>query len=117
MPHFGGRRLATITTPVVNTFILKRQDDVIVTGEGDDRKERRYSNSEINREPTTLKRIFNLARQNGKLTHVPHIPVLKERSRPRSWRGRSYRRAPERPCGRRMTIEFTDPLLVSPLAA
>jgi integrase len=28
----------------------------------------------------TLKRIFNLARQNGKLNHVPHIPMLKERN-------------------------------------
>ena len=30
-PHFGGRRLATITTPDINTFILKRQDDRIET--------------------------------------------------------------------------------------
>jgi integrase len=80
MPHFGGRRLATISTPVINTSILKRQDDIIVSGEGEDHKERRFSNGEINRELTTLKRIFNLARQNGKLTHVPHIPMLKERN-------------------------------------
>ena len=79
-PHFGGRRLATITTADVNTFILKRRTDVIVFGEGEDRKERKVSNGEINRELTTLKRIFNLARQNGKLTHVPHIPMLKERN-------------------------------------
>jgi integrase len=79
-PHFGGRKLATITTADVNTFILKRRTDVIVFGEGEDRKERRVSNGEINRELTTLKRIFNLARQNGKLTHVPHIPMLKERN-------------------------------------
>ena len=79
-PHFGGRRLATITTADVNTFILKRRSDVIVFGEGEDRKERKVSNGEINRELTTLKRIFNLARQNGKLTHVPHIPMLKERN-------------------------------------
>ncbi len=77
LPHFGGRRLATIRTPDINTFILKRQADVIVSGEGDDRKERRFSNGEINRELTTLKRIFNLARQNGKLTFMPHIPMLK----------------------------------------
>lgn len=57
-----------------------RQADVIVSGEGDDRKERRFSNGEINRELTTLKRIFNLARQNGKLTYMPHIPMLKERN-------------------------------------
>ena len=79
-PHFGGRRLATITTPDINTFILKRQADVIETGEGDERKERKVSNGEINRELTTLKRIFNLARQNGKLVQVPHIPMLKERN-------------------------------------
>lgn len=79
-PHFGGRRLATITTPDINTFILKRQADVIATGEGDERTERKVSNGEINRELTTLKRIFNLARQNGKLIQVPHIPMLKERN-------------------------------------
>ena len=69
-----------IRTPDINMFILKRQADVIVSGEGDDRKERRFSNGEINRELTTLKRIFNLARQNGKLTNMPHIPMLKERN-------------------------------------
>jgi integrase len=79
LPHFGGRRLATITTADANTFILKRRADVMVFGEGEDRTERKVSNGEINRELTTLKRIFNLARQNGKLTHVPHIPMLKER--------------------------------------
>jgi integrase len=52
----------------------------MVCGEGEDRKERKVSNGEINRELTTLKRILNLSRQNGKLTHVPHIPMLKERN-------------------------------------
>jgi integrase len=80
MPHFAGRRLAAIATTEINKFILTRQAKVIVAGDGDDRKERRFSNGEINRELTTLKRIFNLARQNGKLTHVPHIPMLKERN-------------------------------------
>ena len=80
LPCFGGRRLAAITTADVNAFILKRQKDVMVVGEGDERQERRYSNGEINRELTTLKRILNLARQNGKLMHVPHVPMLKERN-------------------------------------
>src|SRR5438270_8347482 len=105
MPHFGGRRLAAIATTDINRFILTRQADVIAAGErprpargaeapsasergwgpassekSDDRKERRFSNDEINRELTTLKRILNLAPQNGKLTHVPHIPMLKERN-------------------------------------
>jgi integrase len=80
LPHFGGRRLTTITTADVNTFILKRRTDVILFGASEDGTERKVSNGEINRELTTLKRIFNLARQNGKLTHVPHIPMLKERN-------------------------------------
>ena len=79
-PYFGGRRLVAITTPDINTFILTRQAAVIETGKGDERKERKVSNGEINRELTTLKRIFNLARQNGKLIQVPHIPMLKERN-------------------------------------
>jgi integrase len=36
------------------------------------------SNGEINRELTTLKRIFSLAMQAGKLLHKPHIPLLRE---------------------------------------
>jgi integrase len=80
LPYFGGRRLASITTADVNAFILKRQKDVMVVGEDDEREERRYSNGEINRELTTLKRILNLARQNAKLTHVPHVPMRKERN-------------------------------------
>ena len=80
LPHFSGRRLATITTADVNRFILKRRTDLIAFGAGEDRTEREVSNGEINRELTTLKRILNLARQNGKLTHVPHIPMLKERN-------------------------------------
>ena len=68
LPYFGGRRLSSITTADVNAFILKRQKDVMIVGDGDDRQQRRYSNGEINRELTTLKRILNLARQNGKWT-------------------------------------------------
>ena len=56
----------------------------MLIGDGDEREQRRYSNGEINRELTTLKRILNLARQNGRLMHVPHVPMLKERNvRPR----------------------------------
>jgi integrase len=82
LPSFGGRRLASITTADVNAFILKRQKDVMLIGDGDEREHRRYSTGEINRELTTLKRILNLARQNGKLMHVPHVPLLKERNVP-----------------------------------
>jgi hypothetical protein len=44
-----------------------RQKDVMIVGECDEGEERKYSNDEINRELTTLKRILNLGRQNGKL--------------------------------------------------
>jgi len=80
LPYFGGRRLAMISTANVNAFILKRQMDVRIVGDDDNRQERKYSNGEINRELTTLKRILNLARQNGKLMHVPYVPMLKERN-------------------------------------
>jgi integrase len=80
LPYFGGRCLAMISTANVNAFILKRQMDVMIVGDDDDRQERKYSNGEINRELTTLKRILNLARQNGKLMHVPYVPMLKERN-------------------------------------
>jgi hypothetical protein len=53
----------------MNASILKRQNDVMVVGAGDERQQRRFSNGEINRELTTL------ARQNGKLMHVPHVPM------------------------------------------
>jgi hypothetical protein len=65
LPYFGGRRLAAITTADVNAFILQCQKDVMIVGEGDECEERRYSNGEINRELTTLKRILNLARQTA----------------------------------------------------
>lgn len=52
----------------------------MVVGEAEDRRERKYSNGEINHELTTLKRMLNLARQNGKLMHVPYVPMLKERN-------------------------------------
>lgn len=64
----------------MNAFILKRQKDVMVVGDDNTGEERRYSNGDINRELTTLKRILNLARHNGKLMHVPHVPMLKERN-------------------------------------
>jgi hypothetical protein len=43
LPYFGGRRLPSIATAHVNTFILSRQKDMMVVGEGDERDERRYS--------------------------------------------------------------------------
>ena len=64
-PFFRGRRMSTITTVDVRTFIKQRQD-------------KGASNGEINRELTALKRMFSLALQAGKLLHRPHIPMLFE---------------------------------------
>ena len=64
-PFFQGRRLSSITTSDVRKFVAVRQ------GAG-------ASNGEINREVTSLKRMFTLAVQAGKLLHKPYIPMLKE---------------------------------------
>jgi integrase len=82
-PFFGDRRLATIGAADVRAFIAHRQATPVrlkPLREGDPPRERAVSNGEINRELTTLKRIFNLARQNEKLLHVPHIPMLREQN-------------------------------------
>jgi integrase len=90
-PFFGARLLACITTSDVRAYIGKRQADSIV-GQKARRKRTRegwielpeirhaVSNGEINRELTTLKRIFTLAVQADKLTRKPHIPMLQERN-------------------------------------
>ena len=77
-PYFGGRRMASITTSDVRAYIAKRQSQVRVVGKGDNQREKPVSAGEINRELTALKRMFNLARQAGKLLVVPYIPMLRE---------------------------------------
>jgi integrase len=66
-PVFGGKRLSSLTTPMIRDFTATRQ----TAG---------ASNAEINRELAVLKRMFTLAVQAGKLYHRPHIPMLKERN-------------------------------------
>jgi integrase len=94
-PFFGGRRMASITTADVRTYISERQSATEVTKKAytTTRKdgtiinipEQRWSitgasPAEINRELTILKRMFTLAMQGGKLLHRPHIPLLEERN-------------------------------------
>jgi len=64
-PFFGDRRLVAITPPLVRQYIAKRQ----ASG---------ASNATINRDLVTLKRMFTLAVQGGKLMTRPYIPLLKE---------------------------------------
>jgi len=64
-PFFRGRRMATITTADVNSYITVRQ-----TADA--------ANATINRELSALKRMYTLAITAGKLLHRPHIPMLQE---------------------------------------
>lgn len=64
-PWFGGRRMASITTADVRSYIAARQKNTA-------------ANATINRELAALKRMFTLALQAGKLLHRPHIPMLQE---------------------------------------
>jgi integrase len=89
-PYFGTMRMASITTSEIRAYIAKRQKDTVLVRKArrsqlpngrwqhEDEIRRPVSNAEINRELTTLKRMFSLAIQAGKLHHKPHIPLLRE---------------------------------------
>jgi integrase len=64
-PVFQGRRLSSITTTEIRAFVAAR-------------KQAGASNGEVNRELAILRRMFTLARQAGKITDQPHVPMLHE---------------------------------------
>ena len=64
-PHFGQRRLASITTVDARTFVARR----LAAG---------AANGSVNRDLVLLKRMFTLAMQAGKIMTRPYIPLLKE---------------------------------------
>jgi site-specific recombinase XerD len=64
-PWFGGRRMASITTPDIRGYVAER----LTAG---------ASNASINRELAILKRAYRLAIQAGKLLQAPHVPMLDE---------------------------------------
>lgn len=88
-PFFGNRRMIAITTADRRAFVAKRQKDGVVV-----RRRRAgkvppgesaivdvwqpVSAAELNRELTTLKRMFSLAVQAAKLHYKPHFPMLRE---------------------------------------
>jgi integrase len=82
MPYFGNHRLAGITTADVNAYKAHRQRQGIVADRGAQKGERirDVSNAEINRELATLKRVFSLAIQGGRIAMKPHIAMLAEAS-------------------------------------
>jgi integrase len=65
LPYFGGRRAGSITTTEMKKFIEFRQ-------------EAGASNGEINRELSALRRAYNLAIEDGKLKHMPKVPMTAE---------------------------------------
>lgn len=93
VPFFTGRRLASITTSDIRKYIAHRlKETKVVTRTypvtmkdgrvqhipARIRKTAGPSNGQLNRELTTLKRIFTLAVQDGKLLRKPHVPLLAE---------------------------------------
>ena len=62
---FARQRALTITTSRIRGFIVKRQADGA-------------SNGTVNRELALLRRMFNLAVEDGTLRTAPHFPMLKE---------------------------------------
>jgi integrase len=80
-PFFGRMRMTTITPATINAYIAKRKADVIVVKKAKGEIEavtKLTSNSQINRELTTLKRMFSLAVQSGRISHKPLIAMLSE---------------------------------------
>jgi integrase len=64
-PHFGGMRLAAVTTDVIDRFVAER-------------RKADASNGEINRELAIIKRAFSLAKKARKIHSSPHIEMLPE---------------------------------------
>jgi integrase len=66
---FSGYRASEIEADLIRKFIREQQ------GKG-------LKNGSINRSISALRRMFNLARNDGKIRDIPHFPMVKE-SRPR----------------------------------
>lgn len=89
-PFFGSLKMANIGAGAVADYVSRRKGAVVIerkarTEKAPDGTEvevpavtRPVSNGEINRELQVLKRMFNLAVQQGRLMHRPHIPMLRE---------------------------------------
>lgn len=77
---FGERKRAIdVTTDEIRKYQEHRQQEHVCNARKNSRGEKpRTSNGTINRELSSLKRMFNLAKQAGKLSFAPYIPTLQE---------------------------------------
>lgn len=64
---FSGYRAIEIDAPLIRKFIAEQQAKGLADGT-------------INRSTSALRRMFYLAQEDGKLTHVPTFPILSEKS-------------------------------------
>jgi integrase len=81
-PFFRGRRMAGVAKSDIDKYIKHRRDEGIVNRKGERVSD--VSNAQINRELQLLKRIFNLAIEDGRLpVRAKFIKLLPE-SAPRS---------------------------------
>jgi len=76
-----------ITSDDVRRFVAKRKKETVTVRKArqdsdgnvvEPAQTKAVSNAEINRELQVLKRILHLARKDGRLATVPHIPLLQE---------------------------------------
>jgi integrase len=77
---FGGRRMAGITPADLSAYVAHRQQQGIIAWKGKRKGERikDVSNTEINHELKTLKRMFNLAIDGERLARKPKFRLLDE---------------------------------------
>lgn len=91
-PVFGGRKLASISATDIRNYTMHRLEATeigrgeytlktrrgSVTVKASKRTVAKIANGTVNRELQILKRIFNLAMQNGRILTRPHIKLLRE---------------------------------------
>jgi integrase len=72
LAHFGGWRAINVTATEIVKYVAKRQTEISPS------TDQTPSAGLLNRELTTLKTVLRHGRDNGKLTQVPKIELLKE---------------------------------------
>jgi integrase len=76
IPYFGAhRRLAGIDAGDVAAYVAYRQTQGVVKN---GKRVRDVANAQVNRELAALKRIFNLAVEQGRLATLPKVKLLRE---------------------------------------